>query len=347
MRNHYVPKLILKHFSTENKINYVDIYNKNIELRNIKTTFANSDFYEDELEKKLCKNIEAKFGDVLNNKILNVKNNIKLTRDEVLIIKKFLLSTIYRRKISEEKAQKRQKFYANDFLNQLNNLLANEINEDAFEVLELLAEPDNLENIYNKLVKKYPLANSSFISIYNSYLCIWDISNTGQEFVTTDLNYTLNLHSYNKLGLNKTLYLMENCKNLQVHMQIAPSATNNEDYIIFPVSKTRAIVAVNTFYKLFARNSEVYGCMNLNDLTINKCFGFGDATLIEAPKIRNGIYNYNIQKLDKEGAIFNNMLLLNEADKFIGFNDFEKIKNSIEKFQSIEGVKHDYSFLLK
>ena len=112
MNSHYVPRLILNKFSDK-----LSLYNiKTGELKeNIRTdkAYAQEDFYDDETEKKLNLRIESQFGSLLANKLLKAKDKIELSRDELYLIKKFLLISVIRSVGNEKFMQVEKKFYDN------------------------------------------------------------------------------------------------------------------------------------------------------------------------------------------------------------------------------------------
>ena len=88
VNSHYVPQLILRHFSDADRIQYCDLTNRKVETRNIRSTFAEKGYYPDEIEKEMCYKAESQFANLLNNKLLNERRRIILTRDELFILKK-------------------------------------------------------------------------------------------------------------------------------------------------------------------------------------------------------------------------------------------------------------------
>ncbi len=63
--------------------------------RNIKSAFSEKNLYPEELEKRLA-SVEGRFGDLLNNKLLKEQEKIILHRDEIWLIKKFLVLEMFR-----------------------------------------------------------------------------------------------------------------------------------------------------------------------------------------------------------------------------------------------------------
>ena len=62
-------------------------------------------------------------------------------------------------------------------------------------------------------------------------------------------------------------------------------------------------------------------------------------------------FTYTVQNVKAEDAEYINMLMLDRVDSIMGYNDFEKIKTSVERYmQFYEEIKMkprvDYSMLL-
>ena len=88
--SHYVPMLTLRKFANKLCLFNVQTGEYKEDLK-IDKSFFEQDFYSNEVEEKLNKRIESQFGNLLSNKLLNAEGTIELKRDEVCLIKKFLL----------------------------------------------------------------------------------------------------------------------------------------------------------------------------------------------------------------------------------------------------------------
>ena len=97
MNNHFIPKLLLRHFpSDKGRISLYDLERN--ELRpnvKIEDAFSAADFYPDDMERDFNKKTEGAFGNLLNNLILRAKGPfVELSRLQVKCVKKFLLLLI-------------------------------------------------------------------------------------------------------------------------------------------------------------------------------------------------------------------------------------------------------------
>ena len=90
MKNHYIPQFIIKKFSKA-----INVFNlKSGEIRENRPSFKvfyEKGIYNDEVEKSLNINIETSFSKLLDEKLLNQDSNITITREELLLIKRYML----------------------------------------------------------------------------------------------------------------------------------------------------------------------------------------------------------------------------------------------------------------
>ena len=96
VNSHFIPQFILRNFCSDNKIQYYNKSTQTLETRSTRSVFSEKGYYPDHLEKELCSKIEYQFSVVLNNKILNARNNITLNYEDMWILKKFLIITMLR-----------------------------------------------------------------------------------------------------------------------------------------------------------------------------------------------------------------------------------------------------------
>lgn len=90
MKNHYIPQFIIKKFSKA--INVFNLKNGNIrENRPSFKVFYEKGIYDDEVEKTLNFNIETPFSKLLDDKLLTSESSITITREELLLIKRYML----------------------------------------------------------------------------------------------------------------------------------------------------------------------------------------------------------------------------------------------------------------
>ena len=234
--SHYVPMLTLRRFSDRLCLFNVQTgkYKENVK---IDKTFSEQNFYSSEVEEKLNKRIESQFGNLFSNKILNAEGTIELKRDELNLIKKFLLISTIRSMGNEEFMQTERKFYDNlkDHwikFGKEKGLSEEEIKARSIEppfqekIIEgetpfeywmrtlnvILDSNGTPEDILKHPDKTYPAHRWAEV-INNGYVAFWDSEYVHDEYVITDVGMT----SENEKGWNgitvhnikKTNFLME------------------------------------------------------------------------------------------------------------------------------------------
>ena len=106
-RNHYIPNKVVKNFATKEengkyKINIIDLQKQAIIKRNSESAFYEKNLYDvknedvKKLEKDLKTKIEEPFYKILYRLVNEEYDTFIITREELEIIKKFLLIQQYR-----------------------------------------------------------------------------------------------------------------------------------------------------------------------------------------------------------------------------------------------------------
>ena len=299
--SHYVPMLTLRRFSDRLCLFNVQTgkYKENVK---IDKTFSEQNFYSSEVEEKLNKRIESQFGNLFSNKILNAEGTIELKREELNLIKKFLLISTIRSMGNEEFMQTERKFYDNlkdhwTKYGKEKGLSEEEIKarpieppfqekiiegETPFEywmrTLNVILDSNGTpEDILKHPDKTYPAHRWAEV-INNGYVAFWDSEYVHDEYVITDVGMT----SENEKGWNgitvhnikKTNFLnevFEKEKDLQKKMEIFRymnlHQNFSENFMMFPISAKRMIVEIDPFYKFRIFAKDHYNMPNLEYLT--------------------------------------------------------------------------------
>ena len=221
VNSHYVPKQTLKKFAKKLCLFNVKTgeYKENVALNR---AFSEYGFYSVEVEEKLNKKIESQFAQLFSNKLINAEGTIELKRNEVQLIKKFLLISVIRSVGSETFMQTERKFY--DDLKEYwikfgkgMGLSDDEINaapieppfkektidgETSFDywmrTLNVILDSNGTpEGILKHPDKTYPAYRWATV-INNGYIAFWDSEYDHDEFVITDIGMT----SENEKGWN-------------------------------------------------------------------------------------------------------------------------------------------------
>ncbi len=305
INSHYVPRLVLKQFAEKDKICLYDVRTGEYrEGANIKHAFARKGLYDDEVEKNLNFKIESQFGSLFANKICKFTDEVVLSRDELYLIKKFLLISAMRTCRSEEWVNYEKNFYERSRRHAEEYAKARNMSSEQKEIylsqfvppfeekqidgetpfdywmrtMNVILETDGtVKGIFNHPDKTYPAHRWAKVMQY-SYLAFWDTKNVNDEFIITDIGMT----SENELGWNgvtvhnlkKTLFL-RNCYekesdvNLQriIYENILKMENFTENFMMFPVSSRRMIALICPFYKFRILYGWRYSMPDLRSLT--------------------------------------------------------------------------------
>ena len=302
VNSHYVPMLTLRKFADKLCLFNVRTgeYKENIR---IDKSFSEHGFYSDDVEEKLNKRIESQFGSLFSNKLLNAEETIELKRDELQIIKKFLLISVIRSMGNEEFMQKERKFYDNLKEHWLEfgkekGLSDEEINNRPIEppfqekiidgetpfdywmrTLNVILDSDGTpEDILKHPDKTYPAHRWATV-IRNGYLAFWDSEYNHDEFVITDIGMTSEnekgwngITKHNVKKTNFLVSLMEKARNdderITIYQTMNLHSCFTENFMMFPISAKRMIVEIDPFFKFRIANWETYDMPKLEDLTM-------------------------------------------------------------------------------
>ncbi|MDE6284735.1 MAG: DUF4238 domain-containing protein [Bacilli bacterium] len=379
MKNsHYVPRFILKKFSDK-----LCLYNvKTGELKeNVKPekAYMEKGFYSDEIEDKLNLKLEMQFAKLLSDKILKCENTVELSRDELKLVKKFLLISVIRSIGNEQFMQVEKRFYDNLIelfmkkgLTKEEAVKASEKpfeevkipNETPFDywmrTIDVILETDGSpEDILKHPNKTYPAFRWAGV-INAGYLAFWDSEYKRDEFVITDIGMT----SENEKGWNgvsvhntkKTKFLIDlfeiekhELMRQEIYKQINFVKSFHENFQMFPISAKRMIVEIAPFYKFRYAYRNVYSMPRLKDLTalINEDlyspnenqYVYPQTSII--PKFhKDDRYIYKIKKLSREETRYCNALFLDRINTTLGFSSLNKAIGSILYYKKLNSYPY-------
>lgn len=240
---------------------------------------------------------------MFSNKLFNAEKTIELKRNELYLIKKFLLVSIIRSKDNEEFLQVERKFY--DKLKEdtikfyeekglkYKETESNSIIDPPFEekiidgettfdywmrTLNVILDTDGTpQEILKHPDKTYPAYRWSRV-IYSGYIAFWDSEYVHDEYVITDIGMTSEnekgwngktIHNIKKTNFLLSLFQNAKCDYEKKLILQAIDSHNyfTENFMMFPISSKRMIVEISPFYKFRINNKEIYGMPNLEDLT--------------------------------------------------------------------------------
>lgn len=335
VNNHYVPQFILRHFCEDEKIHYHDIEKHTTELRTTKSVFSEKGYYPDKLEKELCHKIETQFANILNKKILCENYKIALTADNLLILKKYLIITILRVRDKDlihntwyqvlkwagiiPKENSLKDFFSGDFFENMNRILECQTLD---ALLEVVQKGENL-NLYT-FVK----------DVVYSYNVFVRTNNCKEDFIISDRGWAGYRGPMSVKKLNAMLNMLEVRYDPYIDMLLHMSSPL--DYAIFPLANNMAVITVSPAFKICLTGSPYNIIYPDNAPSLSKCLGFGSTNTIAMPDnriLRDGTkeYRYSIQQLSKQDVVFLNELLINNAEKFIGFANPSRISLSLDR----------------
>lgn len=385
MKNcHYVPQFILKNFAHR-----LSLYNvKTGEFKenvNPQKAYYKKGFYDDNTEDKFNSRLESQFSTLLNNKILKCESTIEFSRDELLLVKKFLLISIIRSVDSESLMQKEKTFY-DELINTLKKLGFIRKKEDEEEIRPFIEEdiPNETPHEYwlrtlNVILdtngspkeilehpkKTYPAFRWAMV-INAGYLAFWDSEYNRDEFVITDIGMTsenekgwngITIHNTKKMNFLTQLFLNENDEILkkEIFKQINFTTYFHENFQMFPISAKRMIVLIAPFYKFREKYQNIYLMPKLETLTelVNESlFAPNNAHYINPqndiiPNYHsNDTYIYDIKKLNSKETRYCNALFLDRINTTLGFSSLNKIVGSLIYYKTYL-PRVDYSNLYK
>lgn len=204
MRNHYIPRLLLRQFAgADNKINIYRFGAGAFATCKLKNAFAEKDIFSAELEFAFNTRLEGPFADLLNHRLLT-EDTITIDRKENFLIRKFLMinslrnpmtDTTFDEKVALTQSEdhpvvlKWRKFMslhpewaetAEKMLPSQETYISNL--ERAIEIRDI----SELTDIANDLERNASLAIPARLAMA-PMIAFWDCGNTGQEFVLPKL----------------------------------------------------------------------------------------------------------------------------------------------------------------
>ena len=303
VNSHFVPQQTLRKFADK-----LCLYNiRTGEYREdvkIDKAFSQVGFYDEVTEKKLNEQIESQFGNLFANKLRLCESNVELNRQELQLIKKFLLVSVIRSFGNEQFLQEERKFYDNKKLYWKNFCEVKGLSQQEYEngiktmtapfiekviegetpwqywmrTLNVILDSDGTpQDILRHPDKTYPAHRWAQV-IATGYIAFWDAEFNRDEFIITDIGMT----SENEVGWNgitthntkKTFFLLdllkketdENMKSVIADLMLRQS-NFTENFMMFPISAKRMIVQISPFYKFRQMYKNYYSMPALSYLT--------------------------------------------------------------------------------
>ena len=335
VNSHFVPQFILRNFCADEKIQYYNLENKKAEERSTRSVYSEKGYYPINIEKSLCQKIEVQFANILNKKILNENYRISLNSKEMLILKKYLIITMLRVRddnlehniwyhelkrsgiIVEDDLEK--EFFSGDFYENINKVLEC---DDLDKLLDLVKKGDNLNLV-------------TFIkdAVY-SYNVFVRSNHSKEDFLIPDRGWAgyrgpVGVKKLNAM-LNMPAFMFD------PYVQMIWFMSSPQDYAIYPLSKSLALLAVSSAFKICLPGSPYKFIYPDEAPSLSACLGFGNANTIALPE--NQIkrddtkeYRYQIKQLTKKDMAFLNGVLIKNADKYVCYADLGRVTYSLKE----------------
>lgn len=361
VNSHYVPQLILRHFADDERIQYCDLNEKKVETRNIKSTFAEKGYYPDEIEKELCHKTEVQFANLLNNKILKEQYRLTLTKDELFILKKYLVITTIRYNITEamrdfDNPEKMVASYSDSFYKNIDKVLACENADQMMRYLDINPLKDQKKAVNGDEYGETKLF-SDIKNILHSYVAIVSTRRCKEDFIIPDTGFSYkaaHLTMFSGGEFDKCMYTLNYAmQSRNPHLLYVSQLLTPYDYIFCPITKDLAIVSFSVFYKFFSNKSDIYGLLPTSGMTVSNLLGFGSSETVEPPKAKQQFgktvaYEYTIKMLSREDIYWLNATMIDTSEHHFGYCNFERIESSIRYYNSFSESerRYDLSFIL-
>ncbi|MEE3423079.1 MAG: DUF4238 domain-containing protein [Succinimonas sp.] len=342
VNSHYVPRLILRKFADDNEhLIYADLVRRKCEDRNLKSIFSEIGYYSDEIEHELTMSVEDKFAKLFNDNLLKSGNQIILSREDLFLIKKFLLIASLRKRINLDEVDTRNgalmdEIYCNNhaknFESRMDAILKCNSSEALLKFCDDMCE-NSVDNTMLRAIKRIVCGYMSFVS---SDIC-------GENFIISDCacGYWYGDGPFGKMNL---IFGSDNPIVLNLLNKWDPA-----DYVYFPLSKLLGVLVISP---VFRKEYGLFDAGKYSRSNMKKRFGFDDKKILSTPVVANlngnnpsqRKYIYTKTQLSSQNAIFFNNLIMQTSSKFIGFSDFEKIKRSLDSYLTMNG-SHDLTFI--
>lgn len=363
MKNHYIPQFIIKKFSKA-----INVFNlKTGELRENRPSFKvfyEKNIYNDEVEKSLNLNLETAFSKLLDDKLLVEGSKIVLTREEILLVKRYML-------VSSVRAQGEEHF--REFL------ISFKRNTNMFYTLNKRFIKSKLPYTEDTILSNHELLNNAILAFsqaefiedlaFNplctremvafaatfllSYITFWD-SPDDNEFILSDVGMISEYEGIYQitggLDLSKLSYLYHQLLNDKDRAVIYSDLLSSnevmyENYDIFNISKKRCLIMISPFFRqYFGMNCSLFGKKYKEVTTLpipdiwpaviqNKnLFAPPGNDYVINPYIhtKDDLYIYDAKKLNQEELIYINSMLIMQSKEIIGFDSAKNVFPSIE-----------------
>lgn len=379
MNNHYIPRLLLRRFAENNKVNTYSFLSNEFAVKKIKNVFSENDLFDAELEAELAVKLEGPFGDLLNHRLLKGEQ-IRVNRRENLLIRKFFMILFLRApivKLSWEEMLKKTDMEDSWHAQIHNRMMYLPEYRQLFDEMWFSARAYTL-NLRRALAFDYMEQLLDHRELCTGMLqfaaqramvtphAVWDCADSGMEFIFPKLP-AISLEDQQGI-LYKTQVLLDlwerkraECAPAFVQAEIERllwgNCVYNSNFTVLPISPTRAIVCFAPYFRAYFPMYDPDGKIQiypplLERAQFDKHFYEKMRMELFTPCISlwNRHYKYEVRHLTREETCQINGLFLNmETDEFV-FHDYNRIRDTFWYYQDImhfsHKKKHDFSHLI-
>ena len=361
MKNHIVSQMIIRRFA--NAINVFDVETGRIDAsKKPSKVFYKHDRLSEDLEKLLSKNIESRFANLMYGK-LNEENMVTLTREELFLVKRYLLMVSVRM------------YSENEFYQTINNLkkncnfylLAHPEYKNIKRNDELNLTPKEFYDLTLRIYCEHPdineMSEDPRITLemlcwarpfIDSYLAIWDAPE-GMEYILGDCSMVSEYEGVHELtgGLDLSkfsycYYQLTHCTDEEDKLYyvdtIAKCQLMYENYNVFNLSSKRSLVLINPFFRQYFKQDvviigkgktkkipkpdiwpSIIQNKDLFDVPKNEYKGF-----LPGMFLMDDLFFYEVKTLAPDELVYINSLIIRMTHDIFGFNDIRGIKDSVD-----------------
>lgn len=385
-KNHYIPRLLLRKFAEDGKVNSYDFVKGVFCTKKLKNTFAENDLFDPELEKAFADKLEGPIGDMLNNKLL-AGDKIVLDRRENLLLRKFFMINALRAPITSESWEDmvdRVDRHDHPIVEMVENMKAvcpemwasmmEDYSSDeryisdlrqamSIESLEDIAVPKENTNVSDSLKASATTAMMRVIGF-------WDCEETGQEFIMPKLpgisvmdngGLMYKASVMQSLGQNIGSILGQDYRSAECYREymrlMMGSMMITDNFAMYPISPTRMLVAIAPYFRAFFPvvdpvSKRVMLPPLLGKEQFDKHFYKPMNMELFRPceNWRNKQYTYSVKKLTAEEVMQLNAGMLDMETEEMVFHDYNKIRDSFWYYDNVIAMgyekKHDLSHMI-